>query len=462
MRAYLEISQIGGIINLPLKQTTFYIGKDEIKSVASKSLPDPKAYESISRVQRDPKGNVIKEHFLLNNSNGSFTIEDRHSTNGTYIGSTNLKGAKPYKLKDGDQIILPVQEKGKLISLIIVFHLSNELEVELEEDSRAEYHEPHYEVKSANISSNLNANASQPEYNPIPTADQRIYSTPSGVKSVSIPAGGASSVQPADVDDVDRSGSFILVQQDFQVPPNAFRPDSGVDLSMVYKLEKSERWHILVALCLLFLMIWHTYLNIMIITFLVSLGEGTAYTYVINGYQLFYSDFIFQPIGLAFLFAITFVIHELSHLYTGKHFGFQSRFCLTNVGYKFTKRSAEWGIPLGLPGAAVSVGVDPVKDRDKMGWIKFAGPASNAILGCIFLIIALLLPSTLLTIRSYLMEGSSLNFLLGTFNLLPFAIKGFALDGEFISKWNKKYYFAILLFNLIGILISLFLTMMLS
>ena len=76
---------------------------------------------------------MIKEHFLLNNSNGSFSIENRHRTNGTYIGSTNLKGAKPYKLKDGDQIVLPVQEKGKLVSLIIVFHLSNEPEVEPEE-----------------------------------------------------------------------------------------------------------------------------------------------------------------------------------------------------------------------------------------------------------------------------------------------------------------------------------------
>ncbi len=129
------------------------------------------------------------------------------------------------------------------------------------------------------------------------------------------------------------------------MPLNAFRPDSGVDLSMVYKLEKSERWHILVALCLLFLMIWHTYLNLMIITYIVTYFTTSGFPYNLL------SAFVYDPIVLGALFAITFVTHELSHLYTGKHFGFQSRFCLTNVGYKFTKRSAEWGIPLGLPGS---------------------------------------------------------------------------------------------------------------
>jgi Zn-dependent protease/pSer/pThr/pTyr-binding forkhead associated (FHA) protein len=458
MRAYLEIPEIGGIIELSSKIDVFYIGKDEIKSVASKPLADPSAYDSISRVHKDASGKTIKEHFIIYNNHGKYSIEDKHSTNGTFVGSVSLKGKNSQPLKNGDKIILPVQSKGKLVSLNVIFHLTNETEPESIPESieSPDYVPLQNSGKASTPSVSYNATPVQPEYNEIPSSQQRMYSSSSSVNASQKYTNPAQDAD-ADADQVDRSGSFILVQQAMQIPPNAFRPDSGVDLSIVYRLEKSEIWHILTALGYLFLMVFHTFINIMIITYLVYWGTGSLPTGSTVLPRVL-SDFLVDPTVFAFIFAVAFVCHELSHLYTGKHFGYQSRFCLTKVGIKMTKKAAAIGLPFGLPGAAVSIGVDPVNDKDKMGWIKTMGPSANFFLGLIFLIVSLIIPNSLLTVKTFLAEGSTLNFLLGIFNLMPFAVKGFALDGEFIIKWKKLIYFSLLALSIIGILISVSIT----
>jgi Zn-dependent protease len=184
-------------------------------------------------------------------------------------------------------------------------------------------------------------------------------------------------------------------------------------------------------------MVAHAYLNVMLIMFLISGFENP------NPAQPWWQTVFLDPGVLGLIFALSFVIHELSHLYTGKHFQFQSRFCLTKVGVKSTIKAAKIGIPMGLPGAAISVGVDPVKDRDKMGWIKFAGPTSNLVFGLVLLLLGYLVPTSIMMLKLYVLQGASLNFVLGAFNMIPIAIKGFALDGEYIVKWKKGLYFTL-------------------
>ena len=93
------------------------IGRDEIQGVAKTALPDLNAYKNISR-KRDNS-----EHFIIRNQNGNVQIEDRGSTNGTYIGSEKITGTGPRDLKDGDSFILPVEEFGKMVQLDLIFRV---------------------------------------------------------------------------------------------------------------------------------------------------------------------------------------------------------------------------------------------------------------------------------------------------------------------------------------------------
>jgi Zn-dependent protease len=197
-------------------------------------------------------------------------------------------------------------------------------------------------------------------------------------------------------------------------------------------------------------MVYHAYINVMIIVTLVSLASSTPLPTL--------SQVFIDPIGLGLIFAVSFLVHELSHLYTGKHFQFPSRFCLTNEGMKATKKAAIIGFPFGLPGAAISVGVDPDRDKDKMGWIKTAGPTSNAILGIVFLIVGYFLRTVMQPVALILMQGASLNFLLGAFNLIPLRVKGFELDGGYISRWNKTLYISLFVLMTFGIFLAMLLT----
>ncbi|MHA1764886.1 MAG: FHA domain-containing protein [Promethearchaeota archaeon] len=109
---YLEIPKIGG--KIPIPEGELRIGRDEIQGVATKALPDLNAYKNISRKREN------SEHFIIRNENGSIKIEDRGSTNGTYIGSEKITGNGPRELRNGDTFILPIEEFGKMVQLDII------------------------------------------------------------------------------------------------------------------------------------------------------------------------------------------------------------------------------------------------------------------------------------------------------------------------------------------------------
>ena len=115
---YLEIPRIGAKIPIPSKDPDFRIGRDEIQAAATSALPDLNAYRNISRKRPN------SEHFIIHCQNGKYTIEDIHSTNGTYLGATKLgQGVAPQPLKDGDKIIIPIEELGKMVQLEILFRM---------------------------------------------------------------------------------------------------------------------------------------------------------------------------------------------------------------------------------------------------------------------------------------------------------------------------------------------------
>jgi len=431
---YLEIPKIAGKIEIPNDQKIKHIGKREIKNCVVKQLSDPRAFDSISSVRTDKDtGAIIKQQFIISKVKDKYFIEDSNSSNGTYLRGANLKQKPPAPLRNGDEIIVPIEENGELIQLKLYFHIEKK---KSDPTAQAQQKKVNYLTTDPD-----EAQYSDPTITPaIPSStNQAVLASSSQFKSFIYDPN----------DPMNTSNSFIMVQQTQTIPANAFSPNSGLDLSMVYKLEKSEFWHILVAFGLLFLMVYRYYINInLIMTIIALIGSNPTPSL---------SQFFIEPLPIALIFGLSFIVHELSHLQTGKHFNFQSRFCLTKVGVKATLKWALIGFPFGLPGAAVSVGVDPVRDEDKMGWIKIAGPFSNFVLGVIFIILAFFIPSgSTINFQTIFVQASSLNFVLGAFNMIPREVKGFALDGKFIIKWNKILYFTLLAGLLLGFTVAVF------
>lgn len=465
---YLEIPKIGGKILLSPNQKIIHIGKKDIKKSATVSV-DPALFSSISSVRKDSKtGLYVKQQFIISLRENRYYIEDLNSTNGTYLGNLNLKQTTPQLLKNGDTIVVPVEENGTLVQMKLIFHETKTMSP-VQNNSSPIVNQKQDSFKDPTIASTVAPPSSSPQSFTDPTQSPTVApveeSSSGGIyfdptQAPTVPPVRDPSMAPAyqrrnaifmDPDDPSfTSNSFILVKRKMPIPPNAFRPDSGLDLGMVYKLEKSELWHILVAFSLLFIMVYHSYINIM--------GITALYYYIKLDIFIGISAIFLEPLPIALIFSFSFVVHEMAHLQTGKHFEFQSRFCLTTVGIKTTIRSALIGIPIALPGAAVSVGVDPDDDKDKMGAIKIAGPASNFILGLLFIIVSLLLPVSLSTLKMILLQGGSLNCVLGTFNMFPGEFKGFALDGKYIKKWKPGYYFGLLVLLVSGLVVSIILS----
>lgn len=446
--AYLFIPEIKGTIQLSTEGVN-HIGKREIVNSATVPIKTNE-FSTISSVRTDNLGEVIKEQFSIkfNTQQNQFLIEDRNSSNGTYLGEINLKQTGVQILNPGDKIIVPIEREGKLVQLEIIFHLKEKSPQQIHDKnltvSPEEVMDQQFPFNPKPVASNV------PKPSENPKAKQEVYISPSGGEyfdpTFTPTVGPDSEIQATDYDYTDSSTSFIIVQEKVPIPKNCFDPkvaqDVGLDFSMVYKLEMAEIWHILIAFGLLFIMIYHTYVNF--------LGIFSLITYLQYNVWLPWRDVFITPLPTALVFCITFICHEFGHLYTGRYFQYPSRFLLVKRGIKLTVIAALIGIPIGLPGAAVSVGVDPKMDRDKMGAIKMAGPTVNLILGLISFIIAVLIPSSSALLKTVFLQSAGINFMLGGFNLIPKEFHGFAMDGKYILSWRKKLYFMMLAAFLIG------------
>lgn len=448
--AFLYISEIQGQIPLSFTEIN-HIGKREIVNSAKIKI-DVKEFTTLSSIRRDNTGEVVKEQFNIRYlpKEKCFVIEDRNSTNGTYLGNINLKHIQAQKLSHGDTIIVPIERNGQLTQLQMVFYDESSSQEVIDKNLTSNPVEkslkfPKYRDPTANptVSPSKEVSSSGGVYFD-PTFEPTVPPTSQNSKSSYSASSQNAQYIPYDPDD--NSASFILIRQKIDIPDNCFDPqiaqDAGLDFSMVYKLEKGELWHIMVAFTMLFVMIYHTYINILLITSLISRAQ--------TGFGLSASEIFITPLPTAIMFCVAFIAHELAHLYTGKYFKFQSRFCLVSKGVKLTVIALLIGIPIGLPGAAVSVGVDPDEDKDKMGAIKMAGPAMNLILGAICILAYAFIPLNFVILKTTFLQGAGLNFMLGGFNLIPKEFKGFAMDGKFIIKWKKGLYFGLLITIVIG------------
>ncbi|MFX1327764.1 MAG: hypothetical protein ACFE91_06430 [Promethearchaeota archaeon] len=231
-------------------------------------------------------------------------------------------------------------------------------------------------------------------------------------------------------------GTYTWYRQESQIPPNAFDPDSGIKFKGILLPHKSELFHFIIGVSLIFL-----------------IGILTFYPSLINtGYE--WGIFM-----LATFYATAFLFHELGHRQVAIHFGLQTKFRLLTFGMILTVSGLIFGLyslfggglsfpTLALPGAVVVLGLSKI-DRTT-GLCKAAGPTVNLVYGLILFTVSFIIPTY--PLNSLIGLAANLNFMLGSFNMIPIGI----LDGQNIWKWNKKVYIVLAL-SLLVLLITTFL-----
>jgi len=229
-------------------------------------------------------------------------------------------------------------------------------------------------------------------------------------------------------------GTYTWYRQESLIPEDAFSPDSGIDFKGILFPYKSEFIHLSIGSALIFV--------IGLIAFYSELLINRGY-----GWAIFM---------LAGFYMTAFLFHEFGHRQVAKHFGFPTKFRLLTFGMGLTAFSVVMGLAtigsaipaptLALPGAVVVLGLDKISKET--GLCKAAGPIVNLVYGVILLLLSFFIPNTVYPLNFFIGSAASLNFMLGSFNMIPIGI----LDGQNIFKWSKAVYF-VLITSLLTLLI---------
>ncbi|HSV41902.1 MAG TPA: hypothetical protein VLH13_00655 [Methanomassiliicoccales archaeon] len=127
-----------------------------------------------------------------------------------------------------------------------------------------------------------------------------------------------------------------------------------------------------------------------------------------------------------------FLLHELGHKFMAQRYGAWAEFRMFPIGLLIGVVFSFLGVLLAMPGA---VYIQGQITRRQYGQVSLAGPATNLVIGAVFLIVWLVVPlGTLLAFCIYLL--ALINIFLGGFNLIPLP----PFDGEKIARWSIPVY----------------------
>ena len=134
---------------------------------------------------------------------------------------------------------------------------------------------------------------------------------------------------------------------------------------------------------------------------------------------------------IAVTVGLGFILHEMAHRAAAKHYGLHAEYRAWSFGLVLAVILAlVTGFVFAAPGAVYIFGKEI--DRRKNGIISYAGPLTNIVLGCLFILLGLALPKVEL-ISTIVAYGAGVNFFLALFNLIPIP----PLDGSKVFVWSK-------------------------
>jgi Zn-dependent protease len=140
-------------------------------------------------------------------------------------------------------------------------------------------------------------------------------------------------------------------------------------------------------------------------------------------------------------FTASFLAHEIAHKIVAQRENLWAEFRLTIFGAVLTLLSIFSIFKIISPGAVMISGF---ADKNRIGKISIAGPATNIILAILLLGLAFLVQHSIFTILAFI------NASIAIFNLIPFGI----LDGFKIFLWNKRIWASAFTMSLVLTLIS--------
>jgi len=165
----------------------------------------------------------------------------------------------------------------------------------------------------------------------------------------------------------------------------------------------------------------------------------------------------------AILVGTAFLPHELAHKFVAMKKGQFARYILWVRGLMLTFLTLLIGIGLVVPGFVSIVPLKRQMNKKDMGMVAMAGPATNAVIGTISLIIGLLTYSGYATglVGPLAMIGiwgkpnifvlvAQFNGLIALFNCIPI----WQFDGKKILKWSKVAFFILVGINLALVIVS--------
>ena len=196
---------------------------------------------------------------------------------------------------------------------------------------------------------------------------------------------------------------------------------------------------------------------------LVSSGQlfslGNEFFDIVFGFSLIvlvfgFYQFITRGSWWGFLIAgilvgTAFVPHEMAHKVVAIRKGQFARYILWVRGLLFTMLTLIIGIGLIVPGFVAIVPMSRQMNKKDLGLVAFAGPAINAIIGAVSMVLGLLVHygvfvlSPLFTQPNIFILITQFNALIALFNCIPV----WQLDGAKILKWNKVAFFVLVAIN---------------
>ena len=189
-------------------------------------------------------------------------------------------------------------------------------------------------------------------------------------------------------------------------------------------------------------------LEISIIVIAVALGIAfSGGIHAFDDLRIFFRTVVISAIGLF----LSFGLHELSHRFTARAYGFNAVYRMWIPGLIIAIGTSFLGFIFLAPGFVEIKELDTEEsiqqNKNKLAVISLTGPLSNIILALVFLVLfgflteSLNIKGILFLNRDIILDiirfGLSINVWFALFNMIPMP----PLDGWKVFSWNKEVWF---------------------